>query len=34
MDNPEDLTQMNFGKNNQVNNEGTSDVKSEGQEGI
>lgn len=34
MDNPEDLTQMNFGKNNQVNNKGTSDVKSEGQVGI
>lgn len=34
MDNPEDLTQMNFGINNQKENEGTSDVKSEGQEGI
>ena len=34
MDNPEDLTQMDFGKNNQLNNKGTSDVKSEGQVGI
>jgi len=31
LDNPEDLTQMNFGKNNQENMEGTSDDKSEGQ---
>ena len=31
MDNPEDLVQMGFGKNNQTNNLGSSDVKSEGQ---
>ena len=30
MDNPEDLVQMDFGKNNQTNNLGSSDVKSEG----
>ena len=30
MDNPEDLTQMQFGINNQNKNEGTSDDKSEG----
>lgn len=34
MDDPEDLTQMAFGKNNQENNLGTSDDKSEGLEGI
>ena len=34
MDNPEDLTEMNFGKNHNENNLGSSDVKSEGQEGI
>ena len=34
MDNPEDLTQMEFGNNNQVNEEDLSDVKSEGKEGI
>lgn len=33
-DNPEDLVQMGFGKNNQTNNLGSSDVKSEGQEDI
>ena len=32
--NPEDLTEMNFGKNLNENNLGFSDVKSEGQEGI
>lgn len=32
--NPEDLTEMNFGKNHNENNLGFSDVKSEGQEGI
>ena len=34
MDNPEDLTQMEFGNNNKVNEEDLSDVKSDGQEGI
>lgn len=34
MDNPEDLTQMEFGNNNQVGGKGTSDVNSEGLEGI
>lgn len=33
-DNPEDLVQMDFGKNNQTNNLGSLDVKSEGQEDI
>ena len=33
-DNPEDLVQMGFGKDNQENNLGSSDVKSEGQEDI
>ena len=31
MDNPEDLTQMSFGKNNQVGNNNVTDDKSEGQ---
>ena len=34
MDNPEDLTQMSFGKNNNGNMEGSSDVKSEGSKDI
>lgn len=34
MENPEDLTQMSFGNNNQENIEGGSDVKSEGLSGI
>ena len=34
MDNPEDLTEMDFGKNHNENNLGSSDVKSEGHEGI
>lgn len=34
MDNPEDLTQMEFGKNNQEGNLKSPDVKSEGLEGI
>ena len=33
-DNPEDLVQMDFGKNHNENNLGSSDVKPEGQEGI
>lgn len=32
MDNPEDLTQMSFGKNNQVGNNNVTDDKSEGQD--
>ena len=34
MDNPEDLTEMDFGKNHNENSLGSSDVKSEGQEDI